>query len=97
MILGCGRIGGFIMQVFDCECTGRCNVSQVNISYFCSHCCQSPPFCSFVMQLDVLNVVYLEAKMLLVYILNENTSYVYYSWSHLISSHNVLVNGDDSL
>lgn len=29
--------------------------------------------------------------MILVYILNEDTSYVYYSWNHFISSRNVLV------
>lgn len=97
MILSCACIDSFIVRVFDCECTSSCNVSQVNVTYLCSHCWPSPPFCSFVMPLDVLNVVRLKAKMLLVYILNEDTSYVYYSWNHLISSQKVLVNGDDSL
>lgn len=67
------------------------------VTYFCSQCWPSPPFCSFVMPLDVLNVVRLKAKIVLVYILNEDASYVNYSLHHLNSAHNVLVNGDDSL
>lgn len=49
------------------------------------------------MPLDVLNVVRLKAKIVLVYILNEDASYVNYPLHHLNSAHNVLVNGDDSL
>jgi hypothetical protein len=97
MIICCGWIDGFIVQVFDWECTISCNVLQVYVTYFCSRCWPSPPFCSFVMPLDVLNVVRLKAKIVLVYILNEDASYVNYLLHHLNSAHNVLVNGDDSL